>query len=324
MGITNVLDQVAASQAAPTSSGTANQAGSSVSPNFDANGVPSSSAPTAVDASIYNPTNVTVDPAKQTVQGQMTGILSQNSPLMQQAATTANDASNSRGLLNSSMAVGAAQNAVIANALPIAQADSSTYNSAAQQNAQAANTAAGAAASAINQTKQFNTSQTTQVSLANLDSATKTGLADIQANYNIIMQANASAGQLYQQAVKNITDITNNNTMDATSKQAAIDQQMNMLSSGMKIFGAMDNMNLGSLLSFNTNGTTGAASNTTPTAAANTTPTSSPPTTPGSFNGQVQAVGGVQYQWISGSVPGIGMGGGTIANPPTSGHWAKI
>ncbi len=58
-----------------------------------------------------------------TVQGQMKGLMSQDSNLMKQARTQGLQQANKRGLLNSSMAVGASQDAMARQALPIAQQD---------------------------------------------------------------------------------------------------------------------------------------------------------------------------------------------------------
>lgn len=60
---------------------------------------------------------------KDTVQGQLGSMLGSDSPLMKQAATMGKQQANQRGLLNSSMGVGAAQNAMIRNAMPAAQQD---------------------------------------------------------------------------------------------------------------------------------------------------------------------------------------------------------
>ncbi|MBR9770050.1 MAG: hypothetical protein GYB54_02845 [Gammaproteobacteria bacterium] len=61
--------------------------------------------------------------ASDTVQGQLDGILSSNSPLMKRAETFGKQQANKRGLLNSSMAASASQGAMIDAALPIAQQD---------------------------------------------------------------------------------------------------------------------------------------------------------------------------------------------------------
>lgn len=64
---------------------------------------------------------------ESTVEGRLTGLLSQQSPYMQRARQAATEASNRRGLLNTSMAVGAAQGAAIDRALPIAQQDAAAF-----------------------------------------------------------------------------------------------------------------------------------------------------------------------------------------------------
>ena len=71
------------------------------------------------------------DPTK--VATQLSDITRQGSPLMQQAKTDALKLANRRGLVNSSMAVGASQDAALRTALPIAQQDA---NSALQERLQ--------------------------------------------------------------------------------------------------------------------------------------------------------------------------------------------
>ena len=56
----------------------------------------------------------------ESVSSQLTGLLRKDSPLMQQARTTGLQIANRRGLLNSSIAVGAAQNQMISAAVPLA------------------------------------------------------------------------------------------------------------------------------------------------------------------------------------------------------------
>lgn len=65
------------------------------------------------------------------VEGRVKGLVDVNNPLMQQARTQGTQAANRRGLLNSSIAAGAAQSAVIDKAVPIATADA---NITAQKN----------------------------------------------------------------------------------------------------------------------------------------------------------------------------------------------
>ena len=61
-----------------------------------------------------------------TVESRLDGLLSKNSDYMQRATSRADQMSNRRGMLNSSMAVGAAHGAAIDAALPIAQQDAAS------------------------------------------------------------------------------------------------------------------------------------------------------------------------------------------------------
>lgn len=74
---------------------------------------------------------------KDTVAGQMDSFLKDsNHPLNVQAQTFGNQQANSRGLLNSSVGVSAAQDAMYKNAMPIAAQDASTSFAAKRQNSQ--------------------------------------------------------------------------------------------------------------------------------------------------------------------------------------------
>jgi hypothetical protein len=123
-------------------------------------GILANTGGTSINAATYKPqtlsapTKWNID-GKQTVQGQLSGILAKNSPLMQRAATTGLQQANARGLLNSSMAVGAAQDAMIDRATPIAQADADVYARSAGYNSDTANKFQIANVDTINQAKSF-------------------------------------------------------------------------------------------------------------------------------------------------------------------------
>lgn len=224
--------------------------------------------------------NVTED---QTVAGQVKGLIAANSPLQQQAETRALQKVNERGLLNSSLAVGAGQAALYDAALPIATADAASYGRAAGYNADttnkfsaagydAANQAKAFEADATNRTSQFNTETqnrqlqadqtsinqakqygaeaTNKALLASLDSGTQTQLADIKANYSVLMQTSSSAADLQKQTFTNITNISNSSTMDQAAKDTAVANQIAMLKTGLGIIGAVGNLDLEPLLTF--------------------------------------------------------------------------
>ncbi|GAB6873645.1 hypothetical protein [Halomonas shantousis] len=70
----------------------------------------------------------------QTSAGLLNSMLKSDSPLMKQAATQGRQQAARRGLLNSSMAAGASQGAMIQNAQPFALQDAQTYANLAQFN----------------------------------------------------------------------------------------------------------------------------------------------------------------------------------------------
>lgn len=96
--------------------------------------------------------NVTPD---QLVENRTNNIIKADSPLMQQARGGAMQQMNERGLVNSSIAVGAAQDAVLGKAIEIAKPDAQTYAESAQFNAGSKNTAS-----------MFNAGQTNTYNLA--------------------------------------------------------------------------------------------------------------------------------------------------------------
>ena len=205
--------------------------------------------PEYYNAQTISPTKWNIDD-KQTVAGQIQGIIASNSPLLQQAETAAKQAANARGLQNSSMAVTAGQAALYNTALPIAQADAQTYATNAQYNTETDNTTAKYNADATNTANQYNATATNNLLMQQMQENNKLQLADIEASYKTLMQLNASAGELYQQSVKNITDIIGNKDLDSEAKDAAIEHQLNYLKQGMNMFGAINNINLSSMLQF--------------------------------------------------------------------------
>jgi hypothetical protein len=92
----------------------------------------------------------------ETVQGQLKGILEEGSPLMTQARTKALEQMQSRGLLNSSLAVQSGQAAVIDRALQIATPDAATYAQASRDNQSIVNDTNRFNAGNFNSNSQFN------------------------------------------------------------------------------------------------------------------------------------------------------------------------
>lgn len=220
---------------------------------------------------------------KELLSTQVNNVIGADSPLMQQAAAKAKQAANSRGLLNSSMAVQAGQAAVMDRALPIAQYDAGVNSNVLntnQANEQQSNTFNASQTQDINkyntttaqQNEQFNTNNQQDVNKFNaaeenktnifnaneqnviikqlMDQSNKLQLADIEASYKNILQSEASAGAMYQQSVRNISDILQNPDLTPEAKTAAVANQNAMLVSGLNILGKIGGLNLDGLLTF--------------------------------------------------------------------------
>jgi len=189
------------------------------------------------------------------VSDQLTGILNSGSPLMQQAATMGAQSAANKGLLNSSMGVQAAQNAMIQNAVPVASGNANAINQVNQVNAanqQQANLSNTAAQNRINQANagyeqaanqsnaqqltsmnQWNAGQTNAATLKAMDVNSREQLAGIEAQYKQSMQVNSSAESMYSQAMKNIGDIQM--SPDVADKTTAINSQLAELRSGLSM-----------------------------------------------------------------------------------------
>jgi hypothetical protein len=105
-----------------------------VPPTPDAPPIINSPAVPVLTPPVVEPPKVEVDPTKTTA-AQLSGIINENSPLMQQAQTAGKQYANQRGLLSSSLGAQAAQESVLKAATPIAQSDANIYSQAANTNA---------------------------------------------------------------------------------------------------------------------------------------------------------------------------------------------
>lgn len=203
-------------------------------------------------------------PDTDTVAGQLEAILKKGSPFIERAKAGAMQTANSRGLINSTMAAQAGEAAAIDAALPIANTDAGFYNQAAGQNQQFQNAASSQNAQLGTQINQKNAEAAQLANVANaenalkaqgaeaenymnmvktgMDANNKANIANIEANFKTLMQADQSAAEIYKQAQISISDILRDTNLDATAKQTAINNQINMLRNGMEIMGSMNNL----------------------------------------------------------------------------------
>lgn len=209
----------------------------------------------------YQATPYKVEP-QGLVQTHLKNIVQDDSPLMQQASRIATQKANERGLVNSSMAVGAAQDAVISQAMPIAQADAATYDRAMTNTANQQNAASQFGATAANNVALANQAATNEalksqqqgsialtdrkmtndvnLALANLDAQTKLSLTSMDNRTRSLLQSNQSASNAYVQTVQNINAIQNNNGLKGAAKQAAIENQLALLQEQLKQISSQD------------------------------------------------------------------------------------
>ena len=121
----------------------------------------------------------------QTVQSQIKAIIDENSPLMQQAETRSLQKANARGLMNSSIAVGAGQSALYDAAAPIAAADATTFARSGEFNAGAQQQTNLANQSSTNTAEQFNAASTNQVNSQNSQLQTNVALNNASLNADL-------------------------------------------------------------------------------------------------------------------------------------------
>ena len=217
-------------------------------------------APT-MDAYGFTPVTRTPN-ANETVAGQFNSLTQNENPLMTMSRTMAKQQMNQKGLLNSSMALGAADAAAYQAALPIAQADAGTYKAVGDMNQNAQNQALQTNTAALNDASKVNMDSFAKVAGANMDAANKSTLANIEANYKTLVQANTSASSMYEKSMQNITDISMSADLEPEAKTNAIQTQLKMLETSLAMLGKMNNLGLGDLLTFNYDADSGGVTNT--------------------------------------------------------------
>jgi len=197
----------------------------------------------------------------QTVAGQIDTVIAKDSPLMQQAKTAGLEQAASRGLLNSTMAVGSAQDALYKNAMPIAQQDAETNRLAAGYNADiankfrmsdvdASNVAKTFGASAQNQAKEFNAQAVNRQrefnatygqnkQLALFDANVKASLDQINNEAQFTLQSQNVYAKLSDTFNTAITSINQDVNMNQQSKDYAIKQLYDAYKAQISILSAV-------------------------------------------------------------------------------------
>ena len=148
--------------------------------------------------------------SNETVQGQLQGILAQDSPLLRQARAKAMEGMADRGLVNSAMAQSAGQDAMYKSALQVATPDALAYGNAARDNQKYGN-----------ETQQFNADAFNKNSEFNAKGANEMGLRNAADKADMERTVLVDAGQTTRQNSVNATNITttrmNNDTAITTT-----------------------------------------------------------------------------------------------------------
>jgi hypothetical protein len=152
---------------------------------------------------------------------------------MQRAAAQGSMMANRRGLMNSSMAAGAAQSAMIDAALPVASQDASqNFKAALQQN------------DTDHQRWLANLDASTQTSIANMNDATRREIANLQASSkdrdNIAAMVTA-AQQIYS---NEWSTVINNSNIPAYEREKYFVHLQKMLSQQITLIEGMYGVNL--------------------------------------------------------------------------------
>ena len=170
----------------------------------------------------------------QTVSGQLDSLLSQDSPLMQRARYQGMATANRRGLLNSSLAAGTAQAAMIDAALPIAQQDAQTYyeQSRANQNV-------------TNEFKSNNLNYLQGAEQSALDRAYDLDQTEYKTNAELAKamaetRLTQSSG-LYAQFIQGMADINSSN-MEQSAKDVALRSLWETINKGTELSTSLANV----------------------------------------------------------------------------------
>lgn len=208
----------------------------------------------------------------QTVEGRINKIIGAGSPLFDRARARATEDATRRGLSNTSMAVTAGEAALYDAAMPIAQADASTFARAAGYNSDQSNQWAVRNVENENQFKlqdkslggqmQLQSQQAqsqkdlaliqrdTQVQLSQLDATNKAAADAVVQQNQRVLETNQQANAAFQTAMGAVNNIQNNNQMDGGTKTQAVAQVWRDLQTQLRVLGTVAGLNLTSQLNF--------------------------------------------------------------------------
>jgi len=232
---------------------------------YDASGGVGTVAPPAPSTPVTMTGGGTPDPVTgligtpTMVSDEVNKVIAEDSPLMQQARTRGLQSMAPRGLVNSSMAIGAADSAMYDAAVPIATANAAAknnlltqtntinYETAAQNHAAAREVALRDIDNGFKAAMQ-NADAQTQAWLKQIDNDTKVRLANIEADYKTLIETSDSAAEIYKGTLAAISSVINNPDMDAASKAATINGLWDSTAVALNLIGSINGVDVRDLL----------------------------------------------------------------------------
>lgn len=221
---------------------------------------------------------VVYDPATDTTEGRLDSLLSDpNAPLLQRAQALANQQSQRRGLLNSSIGATAGTTAMIDTALQVATPDAQAYQRARQQNAQQALQASQANAElglrgdianvdfsmqadrfnadAYNQALREQQQREHQIAtqslsheqqrhIMHLDTQLKQQLTEHGFNLDRLLETDRNAATMYRDYQQQVVAIHADPNMSPEAKQNALNNLNETMTQGLGIIGAANRLGL--------------------------------------------------------------------------------
>jgi len=184
--------------------------------------------------------------APQTVQSQANAIASADGTLMQQARGRAMQQMNERGLVNSTLAIQAGQDAVLDRAIQIAQQDAATNAEAAKFNAGQSNAWTLAQQELAEKASQFTRELAAKYDLAKFDLESRQSLAATEREYQQQLATDKAFQDQYQMYVDALFKIDSDPELSAEAKSARKQEQLKLL----KNYASIRGLNLDQYLTF--------------------------------------------------------------------------
>lgn len=262
-----------------------------------------------------------IDPS-QTVESRAAGVIGRDSELMQQARGFAMQKANERGLINSSLGIQAAQDAVIGRATDIAKQDAATAADAGKFNVNQANSWALAQQELAQKGSQFDRELSSKNSqfdkdlkyrydAVRMNHENDMAMRAIENKYQSQLQNDAAFNAQYRAYVDALLIIDQNENLDAEAKQALKFEQARILES----YAAIRGLNLNLDFSSQYKGGSGSGSGNSPASGATPAPGGATPGW-GGVGGDGGNSGGGSGAGATNGGQGFGVSNGSV----TAGH----